>query len=249
MEQPGAKQDRSAGPWGVPLIERIEQRIRGVAEGAAPRLLRLSPALDAVAMLVARHARRRRPGEDGPYVVRLHPADLDALRAKHAALEHSLERRVSAALRRDGVVPRQRVAVILQASTDVRRGDIRHVIHTRDEREPRASNTLAPTARLPVTRRLELVDSGGLRLALERPVTVLGRSSASDIVVSDQRVSRTHLTLRWVGHDLVIADLNSTNGTSVNGRPVASTSVYPGDEISAGGYRLWVRQVESTARA
>src|SRR5258708_38777008 len=62
---------------------------------------------------------------------------------------------------------------------------------------------------------------------LDRTSFVIGRSPGCDIVVVDESVSRKHARLRV--DTLSIEDLFSTNGTRVQGRPVA-----PGKSASLG---------------
>jgi hypothetical protein len=73
----------------------------------------------------------------------------------------------------------------------------------------------------------------------EYPVTsrrvVLGRSRECDIRVPDANVSRRHVELRQEGATYWIVDLDSTNGTEVNGRRVDRAKVLDGDRIRIGG--------------
>ena len=73
----------------------------------------------------------------------------------------------------------------------------------------------------------------------EYPVTsrrvVLGRSRECDIRVPDANVSRRHAELRQEGATYWIVDLDSTNGTEVNGRRVDRSKVMDGDRIRIGG--------------
>jgi predicted component of type VI protein secretion system len=71
---------------------------------------------------------------------------------------------------------------------------------------------------------------------------VLGRSpQASLVVISDERVSRRHAVVRDVEGTLTIEDLNSRNGTFVDGRRIHEKTVLKaGSVISIGGERLEV---------
>lgn len=68
---------------------------------------------------------------------------------------------------------------------------------------------------------------------------VVGRSSAlNHVILNDSRISRRHLRLRKEGHIVVLEDLNSTHGTSVNGnklKPFAKTVLNQGDSIDIAG--------------
>ena len=60
----------------------------------------------------------------------------------------------------------------------------------------------------------------------------MGTSDNNDIVVPDDRVSRHHAVLRWRGGRFELEDLNSTNHTFVNGKPVTRAALRAGDLIS-----------------
>ena len=64
---------------------------------------------------------------------------------------------------------------------------------------------------------------------------VIGRLPDSDFVVDDRTVSRHHATIRREGSLWVLVDLDSTNGTRVNGERIDGRAVIrPGDEIGFG---------------
>ena len=61
-----------------------------------------------------------------------------------------------------------------------------------------------------------------------------GRGMKADVQLFDEGVSRVHFSLDNRGDDMLLTDLGSANGTYVNGKPLASSSVYNGDEITVG---------------
>jgi len=67
---------------------------------------------------------------------------------------------------------------------------------------------------------------------------VIGRSSACQIVLGDDTVSRRHAELRYDDGRWMLRDLGSSNGTYVNGRLVTEAEVRVGDVIHLGGARL-----------
>ncbi len=76
----------------------------------------------------------------------------------------------------------------------------------------------------------------GRRVMVGAGGAVLGRSRGSDIVVADGNVSRRHAEIRPRGGSWVLSDLGSTNGSTINGRPVQGPELLkPGDEIGLGG--------------
>jgi hypothetical protein len=72
------------------------------------------------------------------------------------------------------------------------------------------------------------------------PVTV-GRDPRNDIVLDDRRVSRRHAEVRLRLGRYTLYDLQSTNGTFVNGRRIAEMVLSDKDRITIGGAELVVR--------
>src|SRR5262245_13182717 len=62
----------------------------------------------------------------------------------------------------------------------------------------------------------------------------IGRSADNDVVLPDAGVSRNHAQIVTSPQGLLIQDLNSRNGTYVNGKPIASYALKPGDVIRIG---------------
>ena len=74
----------------------------------------------------------------------------------------------------------------------------------------------------------------GLHVDMLGPV-VVGRSPSSDIVVDEPYVSATHARFTLQGPALVLEDLNSTNGTLVNGHVIDQpVTLRDGDEVQIG---------------
>ncbi|MDQ6776799.1 MAG: FHA domain-containing protein [Actinomycetota bacterium] len=69
---------------------------------------------------------------------------------------------------------------------------------------------------------------------------LLGRHPACDVVLSDLSVSRRHARLRFHDGAWTLRDLDSTNGTKVNGLRVGRCALRPGDRVALGTERLVV---------
>lgn len=82
------------------------------------------------------------------------------------------------------------------------------------------------------------LDIAGDRYPLLGSITIIGRDESADVVVDDAGVSRRHSEIRVTndGPHLVtsIRDLNSTNGTFVNGDRITSQRLEDGDRITLG---------------
>jgi hypothetical protein len=68
----------------------------------------------------------------------------------------------------------------------------------------------------------------------------LGRSKWADMVLPHDSVSRTHAVLRALGEQIVIED-RSSYGTLINGEPITSRRLAPGDVIGIGPYMITIR--------
>ena len=79
-----------------------------------------------------------------------------------------------------------------------------------------------------------ITDEGGARRTLDfsKPELTVGRVQGNDIVLSKRNVSKQHARLTLNGEHAVVVDLNSTNGTWVNGRKITTPqSLKHGDKI------------------
>lgn len=113
-------------------------------------------------------------------------------------------------------------------STNISEGTERPVI-SRDPLNP------------PFALSLEVVDGpdAGTRYHLKRTRTLIGRSGCDINFPADRLVSRKHASLEVYNSQYVmVRDLASTNGTSLNGFLVAQVKVSPGDVIGIGSVKL-----------
>ena len=80
--------------------------------------------------------------------------------------------------------------------------------------------------------------AAGTTLPLDA-ITTLGRDVNNAVVVDDEFVSAEHAVLTFRGRTWYVEDLDSTNGTFVNGSPVDGVAPLGyGDEIQLGQVRL-----------
>src|SRR3954468_2578663 len=82
-----------------------------------------------------------------------------------------------------------------------------------------------------------IISSGGEEID-RRPLTVgpalIGRAPEASIRIRDTSVSRQHCRLDLIGSHWFVTDLNSKNGTNVNGRTVQREQLYDGDVMRLG---------------
>ena len=80
---------------------------------------------------------------------------------------------------------------------------------------------------------LDGADRGQIYAEMPTPLTI-GREEGNSIQLNDDRISRFHLKIQEDQNKIVLTDLQSTNGTSVNGEHVQVWMLKPGDIISLG---------------
>ena len=88
---------------------------------------------------------------------------------------------------------------------------------------------------------LQLDDGWNRTYSLKQGGNVVGRGQDADFRLPDTGVSRRHLEITWDGQSATLADLGSTNGTTVNGTPVQTWQLADGDVIRIGHSSLVFR--------
>ncbi len=85
---------------------------------------------------------------------------------------------------------------------------------------------------------LRLRDREIMRLPILNTRITLGRDLASDLVIDNAAVSRTHAILIYVDAQFRLRDNDSQNGITVNGKPVKDAVLNPGDVIGIGKFEI-----------
>jgi len=80
----------------------------------------------------------------------------------------------------------------------------------------------------------------GMVKTLKKETSIIGRADC-DIIISDQAASKKHAEFSFEDAGLVLRDLNSTNGTLLNGGQVWEAVLKDGDEIQIGDTQMVVR--------
>ncbi len=80
---------------------------------------------------------------------------------------------------------------------------------------------------------LEGLERGRVYDGLPTPVTI-GRENENTVRLNDDRISRFHAKIQEADGKIILTDLQSTNGTRVNGYPVSLRVLRPGDQIWIG---------------
>ncbi len=89
-----------------------------------------------------------------------------------------------------------------------------------------------------------ILNVGGREIDLKEGERTIGRSAEADILIEHETASRKHAKIIVEGNRVFIADLDSRNGTFLNGKPVKEkTEIKPGDAIALGEAPLSLIQV------
>ncbi|MGH8919459.1 MAG: FHA domain-containing protein, partial [Actinomycetes bacterium] len=88
---------------------------------------------------------------------------------------------------------------------------------------------------------LHLDDGSNRTYQLIEGSNVVGRGQDAQFRLPDTGVSRRHLEITWDSQVAMLADLGSTNGTTVNGTPVQTWQLVDGDVIRVGHSSLVFR--------
>jgi diguanylate cyclase (GGDEF)-like protein len=77
-------------------------------------------------------------------------------------------------------------------------------------------------------------NDGGKRHKLKQGQMTVGRSPQADITIDDQRVSRIHCIIKWIGETIMLEDKGSSNGTFVDSKKVSRAHLLPGIPVQMG---------------
>ena len=189
-------------------IARFEQLCARVVEGTFARIFpsALEPAQVGRKLIATQAAT-----PTDTYLVRVHPVDY----ARFAGDRPFLEARWSAMLR-ENAPERDLPHAILHEDTDIVAGSV--TIEAIVDDRPSVLALVRPDGE-----KIELFD--GLRI---------GRNDDNDVVIVDGRVSRHHARIVADGDGFAIEDLQSSNGTFVDGVQVQHARLHPGSSIVVG---------------
>ncbi|USR79485.1 FhaA domain-containing protein [Arcanobacterium pinnipediorum] len=123
------------------------------------------------------------------------------------------------------------VSITFTESSTQPRGKIEVSCHTR-------RGSVAPATTPHASPQNPIIEVNGERYILTGAVTVIGRGSVADIQLDDSGISRTHLELRVTPSGVIATDLNSTNGSFVEGHKISAATLVDGNTITIGHTRI-----------
>jgi catechol 2,3-dioxygenase-like lactoylglutathione lyase family enzyme len=207
-------------------LQKFEGRLERMVDGTFSRAFKgeLQP-VEIGRRLTREMDLQRRLGVHGliapnSFTVQLSPRDFDRFDTFVDALIRELEEAAREHARTEDYVFVGPVTVSVVEDTQLRKGRFEIVSEVKE----------GPSG-LPAA---SVVTADGERVVLGPEPVTIGRLPESTIVVNDPNASRRHAEIRRVGNDVVVVDLDSTNGTRVNGATVTQRQLSDGDQIVIG---------------
>src|SRR5256886_16735528 len=250
------------------MLERLEAMASRVIEGWSARLFRarLQPVQIAKRVIRTMEAHQTisvaKTFVPNSYVVSLAPTDYAEFEQYKRSLERDLAEAVLGAARDRRFTLLAYPTVELEEDDDVSPGDVRVACALVDasgeevpSNEPERLGGVAAghtmvldrdallSAKPRAPQGVSVAREGSVKREVKLtadPISV-GRDPKSDIVLDDRRVSRRHAEVRLRLGRYTLYDLQSTNGTFVNGRRIAEMVLSDEDRITIGGAELVVR--------
>ena len=90
-----------------------------------------------------------------------------------------------------------------------------------------------------------LIINGADIYPLKKEYINIGRMDDNDIVLPNAHISRYHAQIKGLDGKFLLVDMQSTSGISVNGNPITSKELAPGDVIMIAGIPLIYGQTNS----
>lgn len=245
------------------LLDRFEHAMERLMEGTSGSLFRqpIQPAeigkrLERE-MLANRRASVGTSIAPNAFTVRLSPRDYEQFASYASGLSRQFEAWLAQVATERNLSVVDRIRVTIEADDSVRRRSLdvdASIIDARGPsprsdsrsmaRQPTAVFNVAPANRQATC---SIVGSAGTFAGQQHEVpqggATVGRGSECDIVLDAPDISRRHARIAWKSGVARIEDVNSTNGTYLNGDAIRIADVVDGDEVQFGSHRFHVRVV------
>jgi hypothetical protein len=249
----------------VSVLRSIEQKIEGLFEGLFGRAFRTNVQPVELARKLVKEMEDHRtvsvsrvyvPNE---YTVYLSTVDREQFADYESSLRVELQEYLAEHARREGYVLLTPPAVLMETDDDLSMGEFG--IATRMVQGDRSAQPEAPpqhvepgatmiyrprtplspdgpSADVALAQEIVTLTVAGRRREVTSRRVVIGRSKDCDVQLADPNASRRHAELRQEGSAYWLIDLDSTNGSSVNGHRTARAKLDSGDVITIGSTDL-----------
>jgi hypothetical protein len=250
----------------VNVLRSIEQKIEGLFEGLFGRAFRTNVQPVELARKLVKEMEDHRmvsvsrvyvPNE---YTVYLSSPDREQFTNYESSLQNELQEYLSEHARREGYVLLTSPKVGFETDDDLSIGEFgiaTRMVQSKvaegqaEEAPPRLEpgatmiykprtplDVEGPPADVALAQEIVTLTLDGKRHEVDKRRVVIGRSKECDIQLSDPNVSRRHAELRQEGSAYWLVDLDSTNGSAVNGHRTARAKLESGDTITIGSTDL-----------
>ena len=237
------------------VLTRIEGLLEGLFEGEFTRVFRPRVQPAEIAKRLERSMEANQTVGVGKvfvpnvYEAALNPRDFEAYERYSESLGRELVVYLQERARDLGLTFISRPQVRLVSEPSVRSGSVAVRSWLQDPEQQEAGQELEFTQPIEIsrTRRREpqqatlTVVAGaqaGQRFVLSPGRIQVGRGLDNQVVLEDSRISRNHAEFYMRGNEWYLRDLDSTNGTYVNGYGIRERALESGDRISHGGVEL-----------
>jgi hypothetical protein len=234
-------------------LTRFERFMENIVEDSVARLFRspVQPAEIAKRLERAMESHQtisvRRVIVPNIYRVFLNPQDFAAFQPMRAEMEREMANYLSDLANERNFTMLEHPRVAMAEEPSVPRRTIQVEVETVEPSTASANSTqvMSSTVQLQVSpqtsQRAQLLletPNGTHPIPLESTLLSIGRGLDNDIILEDTRVSRHHAQLRYKTRRFWVSDMNSTNGTYINGERISEADLRHGDVLSLGGLEL-----------
>jgi len=252
----------------VTVLRNIEQKIESLFEGVFGRAFRTHVQPVELARKLAKEMDDHRmvsvsrvyaPNE---YSVYLSPTDREQFESYEESLLTELQEYLAEHARRESYVLLSAPSILMNTDADLDVGEFgiaTRMVQPEPGAEPQEAvaepgatmvykpkagppTEAASPAELGVEPEVVTLDVDGNQHAIDKHSVVIGRSKDCDIRLADPNVSRRHAEVRQEGTAYWVLDLDSTNGTTVNGRRQKRAKLEDDDRITVGSTDLVFRR-------
>ncbi len=173
------------------------------------------------------------------YTLTLHPGQVAVAARSTQQIQDTLAAGVARTIRSASLLLVREPHFTLATDPTLAVGEVRVIAwHSQDpvQAASELANAESPTEKPPPGAFFMV---GGKRsFSLNRPVINIGRRLDNHLVLDDPHVSRQHAQLRARRGKYILRDLNSTAGTTINGRFIKQEELHPGDVVGVASIEL-----------
>jgi hypothetical protein len=228
----------------VNILKKIERWLTVAAEGIPNKVFHSSLQPGEIgtklrrAMLDHTHTLNGQEHAPNVYRIRLHPEDMATFAGYTKGLATELEQSLTTIARQNHLRVQLPIRILLEEDAKVLQRVPEVEAHFQDASpaEPVDSTRVINVPRSQTMFQLIGISGKTSGIAFDIPpgASTVGRQADRTLVLDASDVSRVHARFDLSGSSLRVYDLDSTNGTRVNGKPVTMAEVKDHDEISFG---------------